>query len=70
MSCSCKSSEQQNKIVPTLEEHHAEDINVSLSEEGREMGKQRCTISYSVWDELGSLWDSLEAFKVCKPTKY
>lgn len=30
----------------------------------REMGEQRCTINYSVWNESGKLGDSLKAFKV------
>ena len=60
----CENNELQDKLMPTLKKH-AE--NIKLSEEGREMDK-RYTISYSVWDELGSLCDSLKAFKVCKPS--
>lgn len=59
--CYCTDDDQE-KLKSTLEKYHAQNVKITL----KEMDEQHCNcvVTYSVWDEKGSLHNSIQAFEV------
>lgn len=63
--CYCD-QDLKESLKNKLEEYHAQDINVRelTDSELSETDNYNCEVTYSVWDEKGSLLESLTPFQV------